>query len=269
MFHFVDTYKDASAVREDEEWSPSEHEKGGQSLFDSRFLAYELRPPPPPTESTDISLEWGRSFNVNPFKPSQSYAASSKGNSYGKGKKNTAPSISYSISNSYGPPAPQSPPIIHIPPPPPSHHPTSCNFITHGQTFYLQSPRYSIANYPPNINCHYTIKKLSNACSIELDFRDFHLESVPNCSADWLLIAGHKYCGIQSSRKSELPSIICFMHSLHRYFPASSYSCLLFSFFFSTTYLFFYLFPISLLNYIPGTLHYISHSQFATWLSSV
>ena len=54
-------------------------------------------------------------------------------------------------------------------------------------SFYFQSPNFPY-RYPPNIDCFYTIKKIANACAVELDFREFFVEPLPDCNSDWLLI---------------------------------------------------------------------------------
>jgi len=76
----------------------------------------------------------------------------------------------------------------------------SCKIVSHSASFFFHSPGFP-ATYPPNVDCFYSIKKLSNVCSVELDFREFYLEPIPDCSGDWLLIGEKKYCGQHSSTK--------------------------------------------------------------------
>ena len=76
----------------------------------------------------------------------------------------------------------------------------TCNTVTHSTSFVLHSPGFP-AIYPPNVDCFYSIKKLSNICSVELDLREFYLEPILDCSGDWLLIGEKKYCGQHASTK--------------------------------------------------------------------
>ena len=62
-------------------------------------------------------------------------------------------------------------------------------------------PDFCAAQCAANVDCFYSIKKLSNICSVELDLREFYLEPILDCSGDWLLIGEKKYCGQHASTK--------------------------------------------------------------------
>lgn len=79
-------------------------------------------------------------------------------------------------------------------------HLTTCHIVTQSESFFFHSPGFP-AIYPPNVDCFYSIKKLSSTCSVELDLREFYMEPIPDCSGDWLLIGEKKYCGQHTSTK--------------------------------------------------------------------
>ena len=159
------------------------------------------------------SLEWERSFHMgfNPFK-SRSKA---KAYYYPPPQQPYLPPNHYepvkSPSKNYGvPPSLPSPPLPEplLPPisPPPSP-PLPCSAVFQAPSFIMQSPLYP-QPYPPNSQCLYTVRRQGpSTCSVELQFRHFYLEPIPQCLNDWLRIGDRRYCGQQPQRTGE--SLFC------------------------------------------------------------
>ncbi|RWS30599.1 hypothetical protein B4U80_09973 [Leptotrombidium deliense] len=86
----------------------------------------------------------------------------------------------------------------HLPPPP------TCNFCTKDSVGILISYNYP-NNYRNNLACMYHIeKKDSTFCSLQLNFNYFDVSSSPDCTQDYLLINGKRYCGSSLHSKIKL-----------------------------------------------------------------
>ncbi|XP_072369749.1 suppressor of tumorigenicity 14 protein homolog [Scyliorhinus torazame] len=69
----------------------------------------------------------------------------------------------------------------------------------------LVSPFYP-SNYPPNINCLWTITVPDPKLRLRIQFPTLKLEGMqPNCKKDWISIDGKRYCG-EHSRSLVVPS---------------------------------------------------------------
>ncbi|XP_076031119.1 cubilin-like [Oratosquilla oratoria] len=95
--------------------------------------------------------------------------------------------------------------------------PGLCDTEISQKGFTLFSPGYP-TQYPPSSNCHTTIKKAGPDIQyIILEFTDFEMENSPQCSKDYLQVAGIKFCGTQSGRTRTLPfpgsTLDMFFHS--------------------------------------------------------
>ncbi|XP_072441448.1 suppressor of tumorigenicity 14 protein homolog isoform X2 [Chiloscyllium punctatum] len=82
---------------------------------------------------------------------------------------------------------------------------TTCGGTITAYNGSLASPLYP-NNYPPNINCVWTITVPNPKLRLRIQFPTLRLEGLqPNCEKDWISIDGKRYCG-EYSRSLVVPS---------------------------------------------------------------